>query len=297
MYGTGIAWSILKSGSSAQTTLTSDNNDLYVGTTGGTRFTGRIVTTDYASIADWRSAIGGDNASFAELPPFTSSTNLHIPNGTTTQLESAAISLANITTDIDGDARNLSTPDIGADEFTGIPADLTPPIIAYTALLNTSSTTARTLNANITDLSGVPTSGIGLPVLYWNINGGAYVGVQAVYVSGNQYSFTFGSGVVTNDIVNYYIVAQDLASTPNVGAFPSGGAGGFTPNPPAVATPPTNPSFYTITNTALSGDYTVGLAMFNKISGKNITFGKSVKKVFKRSYSSGEQRFKTIVFI
>ena len=281
LYSTGLAWAILKSGTAAQTTMTSDNNDLYAGTTGTTRFTGRIVSTDYASITDWRTASGGDNASFAELPPFTSSTDLHIPDGTSTQLESGGIALANITKDFDGEIRNGSTPDIGADEFNGLPIDLTPPVISYTPLLNTTSFTARTLTSDISDLTGVPTAGIGLPVLYWKINNGTYTGVQGVYVSGNQYTFTFGDGVLTNDVVYYYVVAQDLAGTPNVGAYPSNGAGGFTSNPPAASVPPTNPSSYIIVDQPLSGDYTVGLTLFNRVIGKNLTIQKMTRKVVK----------------
>jgi len=77
------------------------------------------------------------------------------------------------------------------------------------------------------------------------------------------------------------MVAQDNATVPNVGSFPSVGAGGFTPNPPAAATPPANPTSYVITQTGLSGTYTVGLTLFNSLSGRNITFNKSVQKVLK----------------
>ena len=58
-------------------------------------------------------------------------------------------------------------------------------------------------------LSGVPTAGIGLPVLYWRINAGAYTGATATSLGGGQYQFTFGAGVVVSDMVSYYVVAQD----------------------------------------------------------------------------------------
>ena len=148
-------------------------------------------------------------------------------------------------------------------------------------MLNTNSTTARTLTATITDAAGVPTSGAGLPVLYWRINAGSYSSVTAISLGSNQYSFTFGSGVTTGNIVYYYICAQDGLVPPNVGAFPSGGASGFTANPPAASVPPTSPSSYVVSQAGLSGDYTVGAALFNQITGKNITFNKVVKKVMK----------------
>ncbi len=178
--------------------------------------------------------------------------------------------------------RNATTPDIGGDEFSGIAQDLTPPVIAFTPLPYTSSTSARTLNAVISDAgSGVPTAGIGLPVLYWRINSGTWNSAQATYLSGSNYQFTFGSGVAIGDTVKYYICAQDGATTPNVTSNPLAGAGGFTANPPAAATPPTTPYSYLITNVSLSGDYTVGIAMFNMITGKNIYFEKVVQKVIK----------------
>ncbi|WP_290662412.1 hypothetical protein, partial [Ignavibacterium sp.] len=174
------------------------------------------------------------------------------------------------------------TPDVGADEFAGTPLDLTAPLISFTPLLNTGSTSARTLVASITDASGVPTSGIGLPVLYWKINsGGTWTGATATYLSGSNYQFSFGSGVSAGDTVFYYVVAQDNATTPNVGAFPSAGAGGFTANPPAASTPPTNPYGYLVTQASLAGNYTVGISLFNQVSGRNIYFEKVTRKVKK----------------
>lgn len=275
----GIAFSTGKT--TAATVLSSDNNDLYVGTVDAQHQTGRIATTNYALIGDWRTANISDAVSFVENAPFISETDLHIQSTVPSQLESGGIPVSGILADIDSEIRSTTTPDVGADEFTGIPLDLTAPVISYTPLTNTPSTASRTLYAEITDLSGVPTAGVGLPVLYWNINDGAYTGVQAVYVSGTQYSFTFGEGVVINDVVKYYIAAQDLASTPNVGVYPSNGAGGFTSNPPAASTPPTNPDSYIIVDQPLSGDYTVGLTLFNRVTGRELMLQKMTHRVVK----------------
>jgi hypothetical protein len=49
-----------------------------------------------------------------------------------------------------------------------------------------------------------------------------------------------------------------MATTPNVGAFPWQGASGFTANPPACSTPPTNPSSYLIIQD-ISGIFHVAL--------------------------------------
>jgi hypothetical protein len=76
-----------------------------------------------------------DSNSLTENPPFLSTTGsnatfLHINPATPTQLESAGTSGTGIADDFDGDTRNASTPDIGADEFTGTLLDLAPPIIS-----------------------------------------------------------------------------------------------------------------------------------------------------------------------
>src|SRR5206468_3960806 len=119
------------------------------------------------------------------------------------------------------------------------------------------STSNRTLTATITDATGVPTSGIGLPVLYWKINAGSYTAATATSLGSNQYQFTFGSGVTTGDVVSYYVVAQDTATTPNVGSNPSAGASGYTANPPAASIPPATPNTYTISGT-IAGSFNIG---------------------------------------
>ncbi|MBK6565787.1 MAG: hypothetical protein IPG18_11470 [Saprospiraceae bacterium] len=232
-------------------------------------------TASVTNLRNYTSALlvantNNDNSSlaFTTAAPFTSSTDLHLSTGLTpTQLESGGASVG-VTTDIDAHTRpgpagsvngGASAPDMGADEFDGVPQDLNPPSISYTPLSLTCLTTARTLSATITDASGVPTSGIRLPVLYWRVNAGAWSAATATHMGGPNYDFTFGAGVVVSDVVSYYIVAQDNAGTPNVGANPSAGAAGFTANPPAAATPPTTPSSYSIGG-SLSGSFNVGTA-------------------------------------
>ena len=131
------------------------------------------------------------------------------------------------------------------------------PNIVYAALGNTSQTISRTLTTTMTAPAGMPTSGIGLPVLYWKKNSGSWTNTQGVSIGANQYTFTFGGGVVIGDIISYYIVAQDLNGVPNVNCSPTAGASGLTSNPPAAATPPTTPNSYSIVG-SLCGTYNVG---------------------------------------
>ncbi|MBX2992649.1 MAG: hypothetical protein KF749_15960, partial [Bacteroidetes bacterium] len=249
----------------------SNNNDFYVNTAAGERryFYGEGTTAGVAnadsSLAAYKARVAPRDAfSIAENPPFINAAtppyNLHINHSIITQLESGGTPVASpiaVTDDFDGDIRNATTPDIGADEFAGMGADLTPPSILYTELDDVPSGTVQVLAAAISDPSGVPTTGIGLPVLYWKINsGGTYTGATGTFVSGNDFTFSFGAGTVAGDTVYYFIAAQD--SVNNVGVFPSFGAGGFTANPPAASTPPTNPSSYRVLGTIAAGTYTVG---------------------------------------
>jgi len=245
---------------------TSNYNCMYAGTPSLTNPIFWNGTTAYQSLADFTSVVyPRDLQSVTEFPPFVSTTagsaDLHLQNATPTQCEAGGFSTitpVSITNDLDSEPRFPNTgfpvndafspnaPDIGADEFGGLANDLVGPAITYTAFLNTASTDNRILTATITDGTGVPTSGPGLPVLYWKINSGAYQAVQANWLSGNNYSFSFGAGVAVGDIVSYYIVAQDIAPTPNVACMPLNGATGYTANPPACSTPPVPPSSYTI---------------------------------------------------
>lgn len=287
--GTGFTSAYQRSSTAlANYTDASNNNLFYAGTPGAANLIFFDGTNADQTLADFKTRVAPkEAASVSENPAFLSTTGadatfLHMNTTIPTQIESGGIPVAGITDDFDGDTRNVTTPDIGADEFAGIGIDLSPPAIAYSPLLNTSSLTARTLTATITDVSGVPTAGIGLPVLYWRINSGSYAAATATSLGSNQYQFSFGGGVAQGDTVRYYVVAQDNATTPNVGAFPSAGAGGFTANPPAAATPPTNPSSYLIVQPPLAaGDYTVGLTLFEKAVGKKFTTETFTRRVMR----------------
>jgi hypothetical protein len=225
--------------------------------------------TSDQTFASWKATAASDASSVSGVAVNYVNTaigNLHLNFGVTpTPLESGGVLIASVTTDIDNQTRpgpagsvngGAFAPDLGADEFDGVFSDVIGPDINYTPLAASCSAGARTLNATITDLSGVPVSGIGLPVLYWKINAGAYTAATGVSLGGNVYQFTFGAGSVSGDVVSYYIVAQDLASTPNLTVSPNAGASGLTANPPAAATPPTTPNSYLISS--LTGTYTVG---------------------------------------
>lgn len=95
--------------------FTMDYNDLFT--------TGPVLVDNAGSwlsnLAGWQGASGQDAHSVSVTPNFVSSTDLHASH---IALNGAAISLAYVTNDIDGEMRT-PTPDIGADEFTPLADD------------------------------------------------------------------------------------------------------------------------------------------------------------------------------
>jgi hypothetical protein len=191
--------------------------------------------------------------SVSELPAFVNTTlgtqDLHLSTSVATQCEKGGRLIAspfNVADDFEGNARIGTYVDLGAYEGTYIIKDNKGPYIVYANLSNTTSTNDRTIVATITDPSGVPTSGTGLPTLYWKTAGGTYTSNQGFQSGTNSYTFNFGTPVSPNDSVYYYIVAQDEATIPNVLAYNAVNATGYTASPPAAATAPTNASGYKV---------------------------------------------------
>ena len=118
--------------------LTSSNNDFVVGTgstfavgqTGGLSTSGVLRTT----LAALNTETGQDSPTTSKTidPLFASATDLHVAAA---GLNNAGVPVAGITTDFDGETRNASTPDIGGDEFTPAPVDITPSALAGPAAI------------------------------------------------------------------------------------------------------------------------------------------------------------------
>lgn len=277
--GTGLTAAVRYTNTSWATgfSQTSNNNDVYAGIPGASNLLFTDGTNKDQTLAAYQTRLyPRETQSVTEMPPFVNitsgSTDLHLQATFATQCESGGTIISGsypIATDFENNARYPNAgfpvgtiapyaPDMGADEFGGIPNDLTAPIITYTPLISTDVTVDRTLVVTVTDAKGVPVTGVGLPKLYWKINAGAYTAAPDPLVSGSTYSFTFGNGAATGNTVSYYVVAQDIASTPNVTSRPFIGATGYSANPPACSTAPTTPSTYTIV-APFAGTYHVGV--------------------------------------
>lgn len=75
-------------------------------------------STVYPTLEDLKVYFGGNVNSLKFLPKFVSETDPHLSISSENELiNNKGIFLADVTTDIDGQSRSTSTPDIGADEF------------------------------------------------------------------------------------------------------------------------------------------------------------------------------------
>lgn len=218
------------------------------------------------------------NAIFATVPfvnPTTSPFNLRVSTSTPTQASNAGVSVAGVTTDLDGNSRSLTTPDIGAFEFNGVDDDKTSPYISVTklpALLPMGQ--MLTFKAAFRDRNGVASSGNAPKAYYRTTKSQTYLTQSGVVSSPDSLSFTIDPTLVNagaSDTLVVYVAAQDNNSTPNGGSYPYGGSG---VNPPG-STPPQTLFEVPIQGSPLSGNYTIGLSAFNRITGKNLYFSSS----------------------
>jgi N-terminal domain of BNR-repeat neuraminidase len=185
-----------------------------------------------------------DNLTASGGPAFT-----FVPSGASFADNSGqVIATPAITDDYNAVART-ATPDMGALEFAGTAIDATPPLITYTAIPNLTCTTAPVLLATITDASGVNVSAGLAPRLYYRKGGvtvesnvflnyptentSAFDGWKYVEATGTAPNFSFAvdyslltSPMALGDSLTYFVIAQDLAASPNVGkntiTFPAG---------------------------------------------------------------------------
>ena len=225
-------------------------NLLYAGVPGAQRL------IYYSSVSVFDQTLGAfqsrvyprDIRSVTELPSFISTSGsspdfLHINTAMATRIESGGVQIASVSADYDGVIRagNMgytgtgAFPDIGADEGEFILTDALGPDIMYTPLANTASLANRNLgNVSITDVSGVMTAAGLKPRLYfkkkvqantYNDNTNATDGWKYVESNGTTTPFDFdldyallnGGGPVIGDTIQYFVIAQDIVMTPNIG--------------------------------------------------------------------------------
>jgi hypothetical protein len=264
--------------------LLSGNNCLYAGTPSATNVIYFDGTNADQTIQAFKDRVTPrEQASFTELPPFVNIAatpyDLHMQTGIATQTEKGGQPV-DITIDFDGTTRNATFPDVGADEFNGIMNDIASPNIQYTTLANSDATSPRVLTnfAVITDPSNINTTAGTKPRIYYkkSTNANTYAdntnatdGWKYTEATNSASPFSFSidyslinGGVAAGNIIQYFVVAQDLNATPRIGL----NAGAFTTQPTSVnlgaANFPLTSTInqYTIVSTAYSGSINVGAA-------------------------------------
>ena len=115
-----------------------------------------FIGTSSATLSAWKTATGKDANSRSVDALFHSPSNLHLVPSS--PLVNTGILISGQTTDYDADTRSLSTPCIGADEFTAATASVTgnitnPAALTYSQLISTTGAGGVTINPSA-QLSG-----------------------------------------------------------------------------------------------------------------------------------------------
>lgn len=230
---------------------------------------GIFGTSSYYSMPSWKSGSSEDANSVSSSMDFVNATgdknsiDLHVNASIATAVEAYGIAVNGTTTDYDGQTRSGLTPhDLGADAGNFIAKDVAAPAISYIAIPSDQFTNDRTITANITDATGVYLTGGFRPRVYfkkytsgtWYSNVGSLTAGSA---TNGTWQFTVSEsimgGLVATDTVYYFVTAQDITSSNNLGSYP-GGIEGTDVN--SISTYPT-PFGFNI-KPIISGVYTVG---------------------------------------
>ena len=264
---TGNAVAFFKSSTTTVGLDNNTNNNLYyAGTPSSTHLIYFDGTNKDQTLSSYKARVyPRENASVTENVTFASTTGTSssflIPDATlATSISDAGMALTEVTTDYSVATRSTTSPDMGAFEGSYVTGDVTAPAITLTPLSNTAPTFGYiNFTANIKDLTGVDNSNV--PLVYFKKSTqSSYSYTSGTFVSGtiNNGTWSFSidpnsiGGLALGDIVNYFVVAQDVTGTVNTGSAPFG----------VVATSiysiTTNPTPYSFSIVGgLSGNYTV----------------------------------------
>ncbi|MEO8770110.1 MAG: GEVED domain-containing protein, partial [Ferruginibacter sp.] len=216
--GAGLAVAYRRS----STTLTSyastaGNNLFYAGTPGLNNLIFTDGTNSDQTLAAFKSRVAPrDGSSVSENPPFLSVTCgdpnfLKINTAIPTLAEGNGTPVAGVSDDFENDTRNVNTPDIGADEFSGTPISIVViNSVSTSPAGNQCAATARTITANIT----AGASNITSVTLNYQYNGGAstQVSMSGGNINAGQTSDWTGTIPVAapaNATVTWYVTATD----------------------------------------------------------------------------------------
>jgi|GEM_PF-1758412 len=227
--GTSLNYAVyVQSATLGSPALTMDYNHYY--TSGNRTYQGNKGGLTLETLTSWKTVMAQDGNSVSGDPQFVAPTattpNLHLKTTAATYAERRGIA-SSVADDFDGDVRSGLTPvDIGADAGLFMAVDTAAPVIAYTPLTDgiTGNSTRTVDSVTITDdFTGVAQASGTKPRLYYKKatqanNAGNWKYVEAS--AANPYSFTLSysavGGVLAGDVIQYFIVAQDQQSPPNI---------------------------------------------------------------------------------
>ncbi|MDD4215423.1 MAG: hypothetical protein PHR81_11500, partial [Bacteroidales bacterium] len=169
------------------TAFTNINYNDYFAPTGGD-YAGVLgyLTSDITTLAAWQTATAQDLNSVSANPDFFTDTDLHCFSLAVNEL---ATPIAAVTDDFDGEPRNGTTPDIGADEFTVIDYN-----IAVLAVLQPVSDCGLSANENVViRVKNVGLQPFSTAELYYKVNNGTPVHetMNQLINPGQTYDYTF----------------------------------------------------------------------------------------------------------
>jgi len=150
------------------------------------------------TLADWQNASAFDANSIDNNPLFFSSQDLHVCNDT---IGNQGTPIASITMDIDGQMRSATTPDMGADEFSGLTGSFLGPdalVCAGDSIMISAGSPTDTIlwsTGDTTAFIWVTTPG----TYTVTINSACGAGTDAIVV--NQSALIYSNYVVANDLV------------------------------------------------------------------------------------------------
>ncbi|PKL85808.1 MAG: hypothetical protein CVV22_06540 [Ignavibacteriae bacterium HGW-Ignavibacteriae-1] len=253
------------SSSSNLSNSTLDYNNYYAGGTYGMI---GYLNSDISNLSGWQSATSRESNSSNYFTEFNSiNNNSPVPGS---EVIGQGTGISEVVYDITGVQRSATNPTPGAYEKA---ADLLGPEIVFEKLAPTTSTDNRVLVATITDYTAVNKTS-SAPRLYYRAikNTNAWVGNSSsqdgwkyatATINGDEYSFTLDynkiyDGIEIGDVYEYFIVAQDIAPTGNIGVS----KGFFSVNPTSTSLTAENFPFYDPDNfkvaEAIEGEITVG---------------------------------------
>ncbi|MDI6833234.1 MAG: hypothetical protein QMD02_05225, partial [Bacteroidales bacterium] len=301
--GTGLTVALRRASTSLiQYDNSSNNNLFYAGTPGASNLIYYDGTTPYQTLSDFQTFVSPrESVSITGMPPFmnnsTAPYDLHIKTDVSTGVESGGIVVAGIDTDYDGDLRFGATgytgtgiaPDMGADEFEGIPSfTCTTPNPGNTVASNNPACYEETINLSLQNAT--PGTGVSYQwmestdgISYTNITGATNSTYSFVFTESKYYKCevtclngpeTVESTPVQIDFLNKILSTTPdtlcgagqatLSATATTGAdivwydVPNGGTSLYTGSPFTTPLISDTTSYYVAAETLFSGSTTVG---------------------------------------